>query len=196
MRAQARRCYRMSALTWTSSRTCSSLQTIPISSRVSRTRLRAYTTPRRSPFSRHSRLRRRSTALPLHRTYLCAFSFSLGFIESNLNWRCEGSSGGWARGNKRHADIATTGQIRSPFLASHFRRRGRPSQGPLCPWNTYVDATCSLRSPRLILEKKSIAVHPAGTGYASGGEDGFVPVHSFDESYIKARPYGETEILN
>ena len=41
-----------------------------------------------------------------------------------------------------------------------------------------------------------IAVHPAGTAYASGGEDGFVRVHHFDESYFKARPYGEVEILN
>ncbi|KAI0000053.1 WD40-repeat-containing domain protein [Russula vinacea] len=42
----------------------------------------------------------------------------------------------------------------------------------------------------------TIAVHPAGTAYASGGEDGFVRVHHFDESYFKARPYGEVEILN
>jgi translation initiation factor 3 subunit I len=41
-----------------------------------------------------------------------------------------------------------------------------------------------------------IAVHPAGTAYASGGEDGFVRVHHFDESYFKTRPYGEVEILN
>jgi len=29
-----------------------------------------------------------------------------------------------------------------------------------------------------------IAVHPKGTGYASGGEDGYVRVHSFDKSYF------------
>lgn len=39
-----------------------------------------------------------------------------------------------------------------------------------------------------------IAVHPAGTGYASGGEDGFVRVHHFDESFFKAKPYGDLEI--
>ena len=39
----------------------------------------------------------------------------------------------------------------------------------------------------------SIAVHPSGKGYASGGEDGFVRVHHFDESYFKSRPYGEFE---
>jgi translation initiation factor 3 subunit I len=29
-----------------------------------------------------------------------------------------------------------------------------------------------------------IAVHPKGTGYASGGEDGYVRVHTFDKSYF------------
>ena len=29
----------------------------------------------------------------------------------------------------------------------------------------------------------SIAVHPDGSGYSSGGEDGFIRVHSFDKSY-------------
>ncbi|EPQ54937.1 hypothetical protein GLOTRDRAFT_9627, partial [Gloeophyllum trabeum ATCC 11539] len=40
----------------------------------------------------------------------------------------------------------------------------------------------------------TIAVHPAGTSYSSGGEDGFVRVHHFDESYWKAKPYGDLEI--
>ncbi|CAD1810160.1 Eukaryotic translation initiation factor 3 subunit I [Candida parapsilosis] len=30
----------------------------------------------------------------------------------------------------------------------------------------------------------TIAVHPDGTGYSSGGEDGFIRVHMFDKSYI------------
>lgn len=30
----------------------------------------------------------------------------------------------------------------------------------------------------------TIAVHPAGTGYASGGEDGYVRVHHFDKPYF------------
>ncbi|CUM66149.1 uncharacterized protein PRCAT00003806001 [Priceomyces carsonii] len=30
----------------------------------------------------------------------------------------------------------------------------------------------------------SVAVHPDGTGYASGGEDGFIRVHVFDKSYF------------
>ncbi|CCH44683.1 hypothetical protein BN7_4251 [Wickerhamomyces ciferrii] len=29
-----------------------------------------------------------------------------------------------------------------------------------------------------------IAIHPKGTGYASGGEDGYVRVHNFDKSYF------------
>ncbi|KAJ7170483.1 WD40-repeat-containing domain protein [Mycena crocata] len=40
----------------------------------------------------------------------------------------------------------------------------------------------------------TIAVHPAGTCYASGGEDGFVRVHHFDDSYFKAQPYGAVDI--
>ncbi|KAF8500536.1 WD40 repeat-like protein [Gautieria morchelliformis] len=39
----------------------------------------------------------------------------------------------------------------------------------------------------------TIAVHPSGKSYASGGEDGFVRVHNFDETYFKARIYGDLE---
>ncbi|TFY71064.1 hypothetical protein EVG20_g1930 [Dentipellis fragilis] len=42
----------------------------------------------------------------------------------------------------------------------------------------------------------TIAIHPQGIAYASGGEDGFVRVHHFDESYTKAKPYGDLEIIN
>jgi len=37
----------------------------------------------------------------------------------------------------------------------------------------------------------TIAVHPSGKSYASGGEDGFVRVHHFDDSYFRGRPYGD-----
>jgi translation initiation factor 3 subunit I len=39
-----------------------------------------------------------------------------------------------------------------------------------------------------------IAVHPAGTMFASGGEDGFVRLHHFDESYFRAKPYGDMHV--
>jgi len=42
----------------------------------------------------------------------------------------------------------------------------------------------------------TIAVHPAGLSYASGGEDGFVRVHHFDDSYFKAKPYGDIEVID
>jgi len=42
----------------------------------------------------------------------------------------------------------------------------------------------------------TIAVSPTGTCYASGGEDGFVRVHHYDETYFKAKPYGDLEILD
>lgn len=31
----------------------------------------------------------------------------------------------------------------------------------------------------------TVAVHPDGTGYSSGGEDGFIRVHAFDKSYFE-----------
>jgi len=39
-----------------------------------------------------------------------------------------------------------------------------------------------------------IAVHPKGTCYASGGEDGFVRVHHFDDSYFRTELYGDLEV--
>jgi len=33
----------------------------------------------------------------------------------------------------------------------------------------------------------SLAFHPSGRGYASGGEDGYIRVHTFDESYYQFR---------
>ena len=41
-----------------------------------------------------------------------------------------------------------------------------------------------------------IAVHPGGTSCASGGEDGFVRVHHFDDSYYRTKPYGDLEIIS
>jgi hypothetical protein len=49
---------------------------------------------------------------------------------------------------------------------------------------------CNLIANRLL----RIAVHPAGNCYASGGEDGFVRVHHFDDSYFKAKPYGDLDV--
>ncbi|OSX57275.1 hypothetical protein POSPLADRAFT_1041770 [Postia placenta MAD-698-R-SB12] len=40
----------------------------------------------------------------------------------------------------------------------------------------------------------TIAVSPKGDCFASGGEDGFVRVHHFDESYFRVKPYGDLEI--
>jgi translation initiation factor 3 subunit I len=61
----------------------------------------------------------------------------------------------------------------------------------------------------LLTPNYSIAVHPAGTGYAIGGEDGYVRVHesvlfwrsralsdartSFDPDFFNARPYGTVD---
>jgi hypothetical protein len=74
-----------------------------------------------------------------------------------------------------------------PNLIASSKRRGK---GPLWP----VEHVC-VRSPRLIYENQDCS---------SLGRDGlrlwrsgrFVRVHHFDESDFKARPYGETLILN
>jgi translation initiation factor 3 subunit I len=111
-------------------------------------------------------------------------------IEGPARWR-SGS-------HERHDDVITTGQVRGPLLASHLRRGSRSRQGTL--WS--AEHVRRHKHPLFFFffshgsSATRIAVHPAGTAYASGGEDGFVRVHHFDESYFKARPYGEVEILN
>jgi len=39
----------------------------------------------------------------------------------------------------------------------------------------------------------TIAVHPSGKAFASGGEDGYVRVHWFDDAYFRSRPFGDLE---
>lgn len=36
----------------------------------------------------------------------------------------------------------------------------------------------------------TIAIHPNGKGYASGGEDGYVRLYWFDDSFFRAKVYG------
>ena len=68
-------------------------------------------------------------------------------------------------------------------------------KGHFGPINTYVGvAIFSVLRDADILHTNRLAYHPSGKCYASGGEDGFVRVHHFDESYFKARPYGDVEI--
>jgi translation initiation factor 3 subunit I len=73
-------------------------------------------------------------------------------------------------------------------------------KGHFGPINTYgvfklfIAASYGLLIRLLGFPECSIAVHPAGTSYASGGEDGFVRVHHFDESYFRAKPYGDLHI--
>ena len=103
-------------------------------------------------------------------------------------------------GGQEAMSVTTTslrqGKFEARFWHRVFEEEVGRVKGHFGPLNTYVDETFYITSLGLIFRKNRIAVHPAGTGYASGGEDGFVRVHYFDESYFKARPYGETEILN
>ncbi|BFZ54704.1 translation initiation factor eIF3 subunit [Savitreella phatthalungensis] len=75
-------------------------------------------------------------------------------------------------GGQEARDVTTTSQRQGKFEARFYHRilqeevgRVRGHFGPL----------------------NTIAVHPRGTGYASGGEDGYVRVHAFDDSYFKFR---------
>lgn len=73
-------------------------------------------------------------------------------------------------GGQDARNVTTTGESQGKFEA-HFYHKifedeiGRV-KGHFGPLNT-------------------IAVHPDGTGYSSGGEDGFIRVHSFDKSYYE-----------
>lgn len=83
------------------------------------------------------------------------------------------------------------GKFETRFWHKVYEEEVGRVKGHFGPINTYV-----LKSEFAICPPTShrIAVHPAGTCYASGGEDGFVRVHHFDDSYFKAQPYGSVEI--
>ena len=117
-------------------------------------------------------------------------------VSSPLPLSNEGLAGWRSGSHERHDDVITAGQVRSPFLASRLRGRSRSRQGSLWSAEHVRQKYSFLKSTFSSRGWTRIAVHPAGTAYASGGEDGFVRVHHFDESYFKARPYGEVEILN
>jgi translation initiation factor 3 subunit I len=114
-------------------------------------------------------------------------------------------------GGQEAMSVTTTslrqGKFEARFWHRIFEEEVGRVKGHFGPLNTYVPCTShpSVCGPSSELTFRfqipgfvwnSIAVHPAGTAYASGGEDGYVRVHHFDESYFKTRPYGEVEILN
>ena len=85
------------------------------------------------------------------------------------------------------------GKFETRFWHKVFEEEVGRVKGHFGPINTSV-AFMSVERDRLLIDLSSLAVHPAGSCYASGGEDGFVRVHHFDESYFKAKPYGDMEI--
>lgn len=101
----------------------------------------------------------------------------------------------WPGCHERHNDIIAARQVRDEVLAQDLRGGARSRERPLrtCQhvrklFTLYL--TLKISSCLLF----SIAIHPSSKCYASGGEDGFVRVHHFDESYFKAKPYGDLEI--
>ena len=94
-------------------------------------------------------------------------------------------------------DISAPRKIRDAVLAQGFRRGSWTSEGPFRA-DQYVRGVPSIHPSHISHHylSHSIAVHPSGTSYASGGEDGFIRVHHFDDSYFKAKPYGDMEIAD
>lgn len=88
------------------------------------------------------------------------------------------------------------GKFETRFWHKIFEEEVGRVKGHFGPVNTYVPfnflTSMLFRTHTVFLY--SIAVSPKGDCYASGGEDGFVRVHHFDESYFKATPYGDLEI--
>lgn len=85
------------------------------------------------------------------------------------------------------------GKFETRFWHKIFEEEVGRVKGHFGPVNTCVRTfpPAGRHSHRYLL---SIAVSPKGDCYASGGEDGFVRVHHFDESYFRAKPYGDLEI--
>lgn len=93
------------------------------------------------------------------------------------------------------------GKFETRFWHKIFEEEVGRVKGHFGPVNTLVmlysgDPLSSAAADCLLFFLDSIAVSPTGTCYASGGEDGFVRVHHYDETYFKAKPYGDLEILD
>lgn len=84
------------------------------------------------------------------------------------------------------------GKFETRFWHKVYEEEVGRVKGHFGPINTWVFPRCVLSKTAHI--DSSIAVHPKGLSYASGGEDGFVRVHNFDDSYFKTQPYGDLQI--
>ncbi|KAG5219968.1 translation initiation factor eIF [Salix suchowensis] len=84
-------------------------------------------------------------------------------------------------GGQEAMSVTTTslrqGKFETRFWHKVFEEEVGRVKGHFGPVNTYAQSLDS-----------------SGTSYASGGEDGFVRVHHFDESYFRAKPYGDLVI--
>jgi translation initiation factor 3 subunit I len=100
-------------------------------------------------------------------------------------------------GGQEAMSVTTTslrqGKFETRFWHKIFEEEVGRVKGHFGPVNTYVEF---LTSPDycFLRYSNSIAVSPSGSCYASGGEDGFVRVHHFDDSYFRGKPYGDLDI--
>lgn len=104
-------------------------------------------------------------------------------------------------GGQEAMNVTTTsarqGKFEARFWHKVFEEEVGRVKGHFGPLNTYVQPHISRKRVLTLcffLCAYSIAVHPRGEMFASGGEDGFIRVHHFDESYFRAKPYGDIEI--
>ena len=88
------------------------------------------------------------------------------------------------------------GKFETRFWHKIFEEEVGRVKGHFGPVNTSVNffsLSLSVSILSLFCESR-IAVSPTGKCYASGGEDGFVRVHHYDDTYFRAKPYGDLEI--
>ncbi|KIK44306.1 hypothetical protein CY34DRAFT_106042 [Suillus luteus UH-Slu-Lm8-n1] len=150
---------------------------------------------------------------------VCAFTYTPNLIitghESGKIALFDVVTGTEVLNNERaHMDVVTDLQLstdRSYFVASSKNKTARVLVGG--GQEAMQVTTASLRQGKFetrfwhkVFEEEvgrvkghfgpinTIAVHPAGTSYASGGEDGFVRFHHFEESYFRAKPYGDLQL--
>lgn len=104
-------------------------------------------------------------------------------------------------GGQEAMNVTTTslrqGKFETRFWHKIFEEEVGRVKGHFGPINTYaVHSVVDLLLVPWLMFSSRIAVHPAGTCYASGGEDGFIRVHHFDDTFFKAKHYGDLEIID
>lgn len=78
--------------------------------------------------------------------------------------------------------VAREGKFEARFYHKVFEQEVGRVKGHFGPLNCKDD--CFPCVPNSLTYHIAIAVHPQGTAYISGGEDGYVRLHHFDRAYF------------